>query len=787
MYYELFDLAEKSGKRIGNLDIRLSFNRFLSYLEQRIAATGSVKKGFFEYVLNKFLSNKHLKDEIPVEEIKYFREELELMYNLLQPPLDDEKTNLWGLCIPIDPVIFFGTKAFYDLVKKSAAKADHCEEGMIPTDEMMQRRLQFIYTIIFSKVYNQPFSANLELTHSVDFQEEGLAKYFRINIDTRFVDVQVKGTLPEFKMSVWANEIRNEDFDWKKGLRELPLDLFSFRGFGIITVEDVTEEQSVENIKSLTLNRNGHTDSGYNDQVIASLKSLLGSSKIEFGLLPNLRVNDRLVFSGEEGATTVMWDVKNGKAQEQTLLTFAESYLNHPKTVIFGENEFSGKYKFIEGYLQKAGIQSYALLPVYHSNKVAGALEVYSMEKDQLTHSRLLKLRPILPIISQLLQNTVDEFNTSIDGVIMDKFTALQPAVQWKFKEVAWHYLRDTHHVSGKPVIEKIRFTHVYPLYGAIDIRNSTVERNKALVLDLDYQLELILDLLTRAKNKTGILLIDEMIFKCKKWLSAIDGHFNDYDAVLLSEFLEQEAEPLLKHVAISHPDLKEAIDYYFSTINEADGAAFRNRRALENSMKAINTVISQQLEDFNTELQKLYPAYFEKFRTDGLEYDIYIGQSIAPHLPFNPLYLKNIRLWQLRTMAEIARLTGSLCPAMEHELETTQLIFIRSVPIDIAFRPDERKFDVEGSYNIRYQIVKKRIDKVHLKNSTERLTQPGKIALVYFNRVEADEYKGYISYLQNEGLLNDDLEFLELEDLQGISGLRAMRVGVAADARANA
>ncbi|AHF16023.1 GAF domain-containing protein [Niabella soli] len=779
MQYELFDLAAKTGKRIGGLDVQLSFNRFLNYLEQRIAATGSVKKGFFEYVLNKFLSNKHLKESIPLDEIKYFQEELELLYNLLQPPLDDEGVNLWGLCVPIDPVIFFGTEAFYDLIRKSAGAMDECKEAAMPTAEMIQQRLQFIYTIIFSKVFDQPYSPSLELTHSVNFQEEGLAKYFRINIDTRFVEVEVKGPLPELKMAAWANEIRNEDFDWEKGLQELPLNLFAFRGFGIITIEDVTEEQSVENIKSLTLNRNGHTDAGYNDQIIESLKSLLGSSKIEFGLLPNLRVNDRLVFSGEDSGTTVLWDAKNEKGQEQTLLSFAESYLNHPKTVIFGENEFSGKYKVIEGYLQAAGIQSYALLPVYHSNKVAGALEVYSLEKDQLTQNRLVKLRPILPIVAQLLQNTVDEFNTAVDSVIMDKFTALQPAVQWKFKEVAWHYLRDNHHAPKKPIIEKIRFSHVYPLYGAVDIRNSTIERNKALVLDLRYQLELMLGLLARAKDKTGILLIDEMIFKCKKWLGTIDDYFSDYDSVLLSEFLEQEAEPLLKHVVVSHPELKESVEHYFATINEAAGDAFKNRRALESSMKAINTVISQQLEEFNAELQKLYPAYFEKFRTDGLEYDIYIGQSIAPQRAFDPLYLKNIRLWQLRVMAEIARIIGSLCPAMEHALETTQLIFIRSVPIDIAFRPDERKFDVEGSYNIRYQIVKKRIDKVHIKNTMERLTQPGKIALVYFNRNEADEYKGYISYLQNEGLLDNDLEFLELEELQGVSGLRAIRVGV--------
>lgn len=85
----------------------------------------------------------------------------------------------------------------------------------------------------------------------------------------------------------------------------------------------------------------------------------------------------------------------------------------------------------------------------------------------------------------------------------------------------------------------------------------------------------------------------------------------------------------------------------------------------------------------------------------------------------------------------------------------------------------------MEGAYNIRYHIIKKRIDKVNIKDSRERLTQPNKIALVYFNQKEADEYVSYIRYLQGEKLLNNDLEYLELEELQGVSGLKALRVGV--------
>lgn len=38
----------------------------------------------------------------------------------------------------------------------------------------------------------------------------------------------------------------------------------------------------------------------------------------------------------------------------------------------------------------------------------------------------------------------------------------------------------------------------------------------------------------------------------------------------------------------------------------------------------------------------------------------------------------------------------------------------------------------MEGADNINYEIVKKWIDKICLKDSTERLNQPGKIAMIY-------------------------------------------------------
>jgi len=80
----------------------------------------------------------------------------------------------------------------------------------------------------------------------------------------------------------------------------------------------------------------------------------------------------------------------------------------------------------------------------------------------------------------------------------------------------------------------------------------------------------------------------------------------------------------------------------------------------------------------------------------------------------------------------------------------------------------------------MRYEIVKKRIDKALIKGSDERLTQPGKIAIVYSQPREVQEYHGYIAYLQAAGELTEEVETLILEDLPGAQGLQALRVTVA-------
>jgi hypothetical protein len=65
------------------------------------------------------------------------------------------------------------------------------------------------------------------------------------------------------------------------------------------------------------------------------------------------------------------------------------------------------------------------------------------------------------------------------------------------------------------------------------------------------------------------------------------------------------------------------------------------------------------------------------------------------------------------------------------------------------------------------------------VEGTSDRVTQPGKIAIIYSQNPEGHEYRGYIEYLQSLGYLTSELEELDLGELQGVQGLRALRVAV--------
>ena len=83
-------------------------------------------------------------------------------------------------------------------------------------------------------------------------------------------------------------------------------------------------------------------------------------------------------------------------------------------------------------------------------------------------------------------------------------------------------------------------------------------------------------------------------------------------------------------------------------------------------------------------------------------------------------------------------------------------MILVFNQPLSIRFRMDEKQFDVDGTYNARYEVVKKRVDKAVIKGTDERITQKGKITIIYSQKEDETEYLRYVSFLQSKLMLDE-------------------------------
>ena len=758
------------------VDSHISFKPFVNYLREKRSSVSDTKERLYNYLIKKFESDPKLLE--PIEDIGLIDEHAELMELLttsLFPVVGGHQQNNFALASPYQFRVFYYSEDFRKLFFDNNEQYLLVPDG-IPTDELKAIQCAAIYDHVLEKFYGMHLNEDRHLIYPVSDPVTGMMRYYKIRLDRRFIDLELKGKLPPIQdCGVCMNTFRILDLE--KQLAVMPLHLFEVSGFALWVAEDVTITESLEITKRILLRETCGINT-MNELKIA-VKALIGLRDIEVGIMPFVTINNQIVLderSSQHSIVARQWldgDAENCAAFQQYVGFLKQNPEPTPISVL---NEQMLDFAPFMRSVYENGARSYISYPMQNGDGLIGLLELSSPTKNSLTHETVMRLEPAIPLISLAVLQCRDDFHNRIEKLIKEKFTALQQPVEWKFAEVAWDHLRN----NGKSSCpQNVIFDNVYPLYGAIDIRNSSLERSHAIQKDLKEHLVLIAEVLSQLQSIIQLPLLEGLEFKNESIRQSIEENMAAEHEIRTNEFLTLEVEPLFNHLQKTNNQAQKIIDDYFKLINQPDCRIYKHRREYEESVAMINNAVLSYLEQEEEGIQRSYPHYFEKYRTDGVEYNIYIGQSIAPLSPFDLFYLKNIRLWQLKTMAGASKITQQLLPFLKVPLQTTQLILIHSQPISISFRRDERKFDVEGSYNIRYEIVKKRLDKVHIKDTKERLTQPGKIAVVYSNQKEIPEYEEYIRFLQKKNILKPEVEMLELEELQGIKGLKAMRVEI--------
>jgi hypothetical protein len=235
----------------------------------------------------------------------------------------------------------------------------------------------------------------------------------------------------------------------------------------------------------------------------------------------------------------------------------------------------------------------------------------------------------------------------------------------------------------------------------------------------------------------------------------------------------------VMKHLLKLPLEVSELVKGYQAQVETNSGVIYKERNNYDTSVQAINEALTSAIDKRQQEAQQIFPHYFERFKTDGVEHNIYVGSSITVEQEFNVVYLYNLRLWQLQTMIEMENKFYSIQENLPSVIEAASMILVFDNTLSIRYRIDEKRFDVDGAYNARYEVVKKRIDKAHIKGTEERITKKGKIAIIFTDKETEREYLRYISFLQHNNLLGKEIEHFELEDVQGVVGLKALRVSV--------
>src|SRR5690606_29234499 len=361
----------------------------------------------------------------------------------------------------------------------------------------------------------------------------------------------------------------------------------------------------------------------------------------------------------------------------------------------------------------------------------------------------------------------------------------IHESVKWKFVKEVKRYI-DERAIGNNMAFKDITFKEVQPLYGQVDIQNSSTSRNKATQRDLAKQLELLGEIFSTLMSIHRIPIYEEYQFRVFSFLEEVKRSFMTGTEQRIIDFIKEEVHPSLDQISLMDPSLDILVSSYRDHLDTNLQMVYDHRQNYDDAVTAVNKRLTRVIDEHQKEAQRIFPHYFERYKTDGVEHTMYIGESITPGSGYRDLYLQNLKLWQLETICAMENAFYELKPNLEVDFDVTSMVLVHSSPLSIKFRMDEKHFDVDGTYNARYEVIKKRIDKSLIKGTNKRITQPGKIAIIYSQEKEELEYLRYIRLLQAKGMLNNKVEIHELEELQGVSGLKAISVEILYSFEAN-
>ncbi|WP_374465238.1 GAF domain-containing protein [Chryseobacterium sp.] len=680
------------------------------------------------------------------------------------------KNEIKAASIPLSNITFNYTERFKDILK-DAGKDFEIELRNISDNEFYV----FCCCLILQSYFKKDIKSTIPLYYDIP-NKQGIMKHYKITVNSDFTEI-----IPTEDSKIPSDDILDmllenlDDFKlWKK---YFPSQSWILKGFTIISLVDCTSEVALSDLKSSMIEIDPE-DLNPDENLTEIFKSYFDVPELSFGLMTFNKKEQKLdkLPIYESLLTNHILDFWINAFDEETRKsTFNNLNHNSKPVVVSNVNNLDESVKKLPSFsiLKDNNVNSFMVIPIMKDGELLAIMEFTSPIAGSFNGLKLKKLEFFTDMVLFSLNRFYFEKNYQIEAIIQREYTTIHDSVVWKFRNEAEKYFTAS---LGKKIytLKQISFKNLTPLFGVSDIRSSSEKRFNLMLQDLNQQIESLNEILTLTNSES------------EKFLLALDVFENELNNEIKADteqrfqrLLREEIHPFLQgKLEIKTPRaIKAKIKDYFSQIFSSTELFYTHRKKLDDSITLVNRKLADMLDESQVKAQEIFPHYYERFKSDGVEHNLYIGPTIAPELHYTSKVVHKLRYWQMKTICKMELDFQSFKKDLPIQLDIASLIFVYNEKIDIRFRMDEKRFDVDGAYNSYYEIIKKRLDKAHVKDSSERITAPGKITIVYFGMENQKEYLDYISKLQKKGVLQHDVEFLKVEDLQGITGLLALRV----------
>ncbi|MBF0495501.1 MAG: GAF domain-containing protein [Deltaproteobacteria bacterium] len=759
----------------------LSFKPLIDFLNDRLAHACTAKFSLIT-VLNEMLAQapELLKPIEDMSILEHHSEAARVLMSFLFPPTIWE-TDAVAAMVPFAMKPFHFSPSFHDQMMAS----DGSFRGRFTVDPELAATGRAIraYICILKKCYGVTQHFDYPIIRVIPDLTTGLDRYYKVNLNLQFVDVVNLGGPSELSPQQLQTVLEN--LTNPAALKKiLPPEKFQFQGLTVAQLVDVTESEVISVLERALIEQESILAYDGFLRVQQNLRTLFRRPALVAGLCA-LR-DDQVILLNvgcEKSPSCILTESTFGSIDQLRGSVFELALQRKEIISVPDLLEYNSNAPADKGVVD-SGFRSIAVTPLFYQADCIGTLVLKSPLPGDMGLLAAVLLKQVQPIFAAALKRALDEMSNHLQSIIKEYCTAIHPTVEWRFRKAAFNHLECSRRGRSHD-FEPIVFKDVYPLFAQSDIRGSSGARNLAIQQDLAEHMNISLTVLETADKAKSLPILRELAGRVTAQLNRTSIGLSSGDEVSVVKFIRREVEPLFPLLRQFGPATAAAIDAYDSAIDPNMGTVYRQRKEFESGVSLLNDRLSAYLDVEEAEVQAIFPHYFERRRTDGLDYLIYIGESLQERGGFHPIFLKNLRLWQLYVACGITWHTAQLRPSLMIPLDICHLILIENSPLAIRFRFDEKRFDVDGAYDIRYEIVRSRLDKAVVKGGEERLTQPDKITVVYSRPDEASEIRRHIDFLQTEGFLLDNLEVLEVGELPGVQGLKALRVGVNLDSPA--